>query len=227
MSAAVTSVDTRVQALSAVSCRAFSASGSATTSVKGLQSVINRISNTFSNAFSAGSVLSGAITSINNILSVTGNVRPDVKFRSNVTSVVSAGTPVDLAGMSVSMAASALYQVQGAVMWEKGTSGGVAFGASLPALGAAGTYLRAWAQSIAPSQNMTEIAGYVAMSAVAAGNTMVVSVSATATNVLRYMKIEGMVATSAAGTMQLMARGSVAADSLSVRGGYLKAYRIY
>jgi hypothetical protein len=46
------------------STRAFSAAGSAGTSVKGLQSVINQISNTFSNAFSAGSVLSGMLASV-------------------------------------------------------------------------------------------------------------------------------------------------------------------
>jgi archaellum component FlaC len=50
------------------SCRAFSALGTAGTSVKGLQSVINRISNTFSNAFSAGSILSGTVTSISNAM---------------------------------------------------------------------------------------------------------------------------------------------------------------
>jgi hypothetical protein len=46
------------------STRAFSALGTAGTSVKGLQSVINQISNTFSNAFSAGSVVSSRITSV-------------------------------------------------------------------------------------------------------------------------------------------------------------------
>ena len=52
------------------------------------------------------------------------------------------------------------------------------------------------------------------------------SVSAAALNVIRWMEITGFLNTSAAGTIQLMARASAAAQDLTIRGGYLKLYRV-
>jgi hypothetical protein len=89
------------------SCRAFSALGTAGTSVKGLQSVINRISNTFSNAFSAGSVLSGAITSINNQVSYMAGQTKVI----TATVVESVGTAlIDIAGTTVVVSAGGYYE---------------------------------------------------------------------------------------------------------------------
>jgi hypothetical protein len=89
------------------SCRAFSALGTAGTSVKGLQSVIDRISNTFSNAFSAGSVLSGAVTSINNQISVVAGQTKLI----TATVVGSVGTALtDIAGTTVVVSAGGYYE---------------------------------------------------------------------------------------------------------------------
>jgi trimeric autotransporter adhesin len=89
------------------STRAFSASGSAGTSVKGLQSVINQISNTFSNAFSAGSVLSGAVTSINNQISVMAGQTKVI----TATVVGSVGTALtDIDGTTVIVSAGGYYE---------------------------------------------------------------------------------------------------------------------
>lgn len=77
----------------ALSCRAFSANGSAATSVKGHQSVINQISNTLSNAFSAGSVTRGRTRII------------------TATVAQSVGTALtDIAGTTVEVSANFYYE---------------------------------------------------------------------------------------------------------------------
>jgi hypothetical protein len=152
------------------------------------------------------------------------------RFRSNVVSLLTGAALVDIAGLSLSMAASALYAIEGGVVFECGTSGGFAFGASLPALGAAGSWLKMFMQSAAAGQGNTGAGnpvGYAAFSAAAAGQTAIVSVSVITVNIVRILEIRGMIATSAAGTMQLMAKGSVAGATISVRGGYLRGMRIY
>jgi hypothetical protein len=53
-----------------------------------------------------------------------------------------------------------------------------------------------------------------------------VSVSTTTVNLLKYMNFEGIVCTSAAGTGRVMARTSVAGSSMSVRAGYVRAYKL-
>jgi hypothetical protein len=67
--AGVSVTSNELSAALAVSARAFSASGSATTSVKGLQSAINRISNNLSNAMSAGSHVMSVISAIKSAVS--------------------------------------------------------------------------------------------------------------------------------------------------------------
>jgi hypothetical protein len=67
--AGVSVTSNELSAALAVSARAFSASGSATTSVKGLQSAINRISNNLSNAMSAGSHVLSVISAIKSAVS--------------------------------------------------------------------------------------------------------------------------------------------------------------
>jgi hypothetical protein len=66
----------------AVSTRGFSAGGSATVSVQGMQSILNRISNTFSNAFSAGSVLSARFTSVQSTVSHLASIVSNVSAQS-------------------------------------------------------------------------------------------------------------------------------------------------
>jgi len=149
-----------------------------------------------------------------------------------VVSVISAGALVDIASLSVSVAGGgAIYKIDGAVAFEKATSGGCAFGVSVPALGAGGSYLYMAVEVLnqqagAIGAVATYAWGRVALSAVAAMQTAVVSASVLNIDALRFMHFEGMLAVSAAGTVQIMGKGSVAGDSMSVRGGYIRAYRI-
>jgi hypothetical protein len=146
-----------------------------------------------------------------------------------LVSVVSGNALVDLAGLSVSLAASATYEIKGAVMYEAGTSGGIAFGISLPATKAlGGSFIHAFVQSVGTSQNNTGAGvphGVWSFSAFA-GQTVFISVSVNTTNALRFMRFDGMINTSLGGTAQLMAKGSVAGSSLSVRSGFFRAFRL-
>ena len=169
---------------------------------------------------------------LSTVLSATGQVVPQIRSRGNVVSVISAGSLVDIASLSVSVAGGgAIYKIDGAVAFEKATSGGCAFGISVPALGAGGSYLYMAVEVLNQQAGAIGAAatyswGRVALSAVAAMNTAVVSASVLATNAIRFMHFEGMLAVSTAGTVQIMGKGSVAGDSMSVRGGYIRAYRL-
>jgi archaellum component FlaC len=107
------------------SCRAFSAAGTAQTSVKGLQSVINRISNTFSNAFSAGSAIScrsiepgGSATvstkGLQNVLNTFSNTMSLMHGQTRLittTVVNSIGTVLSaIDGLTVSVSAGGYYE---------------------------------------------------------------------------------------------------------------------
>ena len=124
-----------------------------------------------------------------------------------------------------------MYHIQGGLLYECGTSGGFAFGVSLPALAAQGSYVRIMAQASVNSQATAAGAagfaiGYAALSAVAAGQTAIVSISVATINVMRHMTFEALLATSAAGSFQLMAKTSAAGASMSVRGGWIKGYKV-
>lgn len=204
-----------------------------------LVSAINVVSNSLSNLLSLHDVLSNRVSAnsgTGGAASVTSNelsallATTQQTYRNGSVYVISAATLSNVPGLSISMAASTMYQIEGALMYECGTSGGFAFGLSLPALAAAGSYVEMWmaatiTQATAGAAG-TYAAGKVALSAVAAGNTAIVSASIGTLNQARFVKIQGMICTSAAGTAQLMAKSSVAGASMSVRGGYLKAYRI-
>jgi hypothetical protein len=131
----------------------------------------------------------------------------------------------DIAGLSISVAAAAMYLIDAGVMYENAISGGYVFGASFPGIAAGGSFIRMFTQSVL-GQNVIEAAGVVAVGAQAGGNSQIILVSVTTINALRCMKTEAMIQTSAAGTIQLMARTSVAGSSMSVRGGYIRAYRL-
>jgi hypothetical protein len=212
---------------------------SAGVSTRGLQSILNTLSNRISAAGGgAGSVTSTelsavsaqAASAINIVSNAVSAIGMQQRSRSNQTSVISGSGLVDIAGMSASLAASAGYIVKGAIMWEKtAVSGGMAFVISLPSLGAAGSYIRMQTQSAANSEVQTGAGipvGGGAFSAVAAGTRVTASVSAATLNVIRWMEITGFLNTSAAGTMQLMARTSAAAQDVTIRGGYLRLYRV-
>jgi hypothetical protein len=199
-----------------------------------LSAVSAQAASALSNAMSAGSVTAQNLSlrgdSIWSVVSAEAS-KTQVRVRGGTVSVLSATTLTNIVSLSLSFAASTMYQIEGAVMFEQGTSGGFAFGMSLPALAAAGSWIEMWAantmvQAGAVGAVAVQAAGRVALSAAPAGQTVIVSVSTTTINVYKYMHIRGMVCTSAAGTGQVMAKTSVAGASLSVRAGYLKAYRL-
>ena len=72
----------------------------------------------------------------------------------------------------------------------------------------------------------THAYGRAALSAVAASQTAIVSASVLVINAIRFMKLDAFLQVSAAGTFQVMAKTSVAGASMSVRGGYLQAWKI-
>jgi hypothetical protein len=203
-----------------------------------LAAVSAQAASALSNSMSAGEVtasaLSNAISNVQSAVNVVSNAISAIgmqqQSRSNQQSTISGAALVDIAGMSASLAASAGYIVQGALMWQvSGVSGGMAFVMSLPSLGAAGSYLKMQTQSAANAEVQTGAGipfGHGAFSAVAAGTRVTASVSAPVLNVIRWMEITGYLNTSAAGTMQLMARTSAAGRDLVCRGGYIRLYRV-
>lgn len=210
-----------------ISANSGGGGGGSVTSTE-LSAVSAQAASAISNAQSIGSATAAALSArIDSVNALSGNAQ--FGFRSNVTSVRSGNTLSLIDGLSISLAASGTYAIEGVVMWECGTSGGFAFGVSLPALGAGGTWIRMQAPSIAPGQNQTigaMVPGYAAMSAVAALTTAIVSVSVTAVNALRYLRIEGLINTSASGALGIMVKSSVAGASMSVRSGYIRAIRL-
>lgn len=201
--------DSKLSTISAAIC-AVSAQGPLGPG-NGLQGAVDAISNRFSNLNS-------------NVQSISPQ---NLRTRTAVVSVISAVAMADIVSMSCSCDAGAIYEILGALALECGTSGGLAFGVSTPALKAAGSYIRMEVMSATTQgSNAVGAVGYLALSAVAAGNTVVASVSITTVNSMRFMEFKGMLQVSAGGTFQVMAKTSVAGASMSVRGGYIKSYKI-
>lgn len=177
-----------------------------------------------------GSVTSTELSAVSAQAASAINVLSGQVIYRGGTSVISGTALADIASMVISCAAGGVYQIEGMLCFEKATSGGAAFGCSVPALAAAGSYIQMQAAASIAQAGVAGASamalGRVALSAVAASNTAVVSVSVATINAIRGVNIEGMLAVSAAGTFRMMARGSVAGDSLSVRGGFLRAYRV-
>lgn len=240
--------------LASISCRAFSASGSANTSVKGLQSVINRLSNTFSNSHSAGSVVGADLSNLKSAVSVLSQAHSALSqahstLSSNhalLSQKVSAGVGVStqyrrrtgasvgvqttttlsiISGLSVSCEAGGVYFIQGGVIWENATSGIIAFGVSVPALAAGGSYIRMNAKS-ATTQENTAPMGLVGLSAIPGGATNVVSVSAANVNTLNAMIMEAYIVTSAAGSFGILGRRGGTTATASIRGGWIRSQRL-
>ena len=234
LSTTVSAIEARVSALSAIGIK----SSMAGVSVDGLPSAIGAISVRLS-ALEAtppgsASVTSNELSAAAATLSVRDNsVFGDCDYRAG-TSLISGNALVDLASMSFSVASGGAYEVRGAIIYEKATSGGAAFGISVPALAAAGSFMRMDAQASASREAQGSIGGasvyafgWQTWSAQGPLNTAIVSVSVATVNVIRHVEIHGFLIIGAAnGSVQIMARGSVAGDSLSVRGGYIRAVRV-
>jgi hypothetical protein len=201
-----------------------SARTTAGTSVQGSQSVINALSARISQAGGGGG---GSVTSTE-LSAGLANITNLTQYRFRGASItVSAATLTDIPSMSVSLAAGGVYEIRGDIVFEVLTSGGMAFGFSAPALGEYGCNMTFSAVSAGGAQTGgAKSAGFVAMSAVAAGQTAVASISAATLNSRRRCEIDGFIHCSTAGTFQLMARASVVASGLLIKGAVLTAHRI-
>jgi len=120
--------------------------------------------------------------------------------------------------------------IEGGVVFENATSGGFAFGVSVPALAAGGSYIEMFVAATVGQTTGGAAATYglgrVALSAVAASQTIVTSVSATTINTVKFMKFNGFLNVSANGSFQIMGKTSVAGASMSVRSGWIRAFKI-
>jgi hypothetical protein len=160
---------------------------------------------------------------------VSAGIGASAQYRTRAAlSMISGAALVDVANLSISVEAGGMYNVHGAVMYEVGTSGGVKWGCSVPALAAAGSYVRMQAISAVGQQALTSGAphGVALLSAVAALQTVIVSVSAPTINVLQMMEFMAFLNVSTAGSFQIMGGRSVAGATLSVLGGWIRAHRL-
>ena len=172
------------------------------------------------------SVLSQAVSVLS--VAVAAAAAPQVRVRGATVSVISGTARVDIASMVLSMTGGAGYAIDGFVAWEAATSTGVGFGCSTPALAAAGSFIHMWLISTPIQTGAPGAHGIATFSAIAAGQTTIVSAANIGTiNVLRGTKIEGFLAVSATGTFRMMGKTSAVGASLSVRGGWLRAFKVY
>lgn len=215
---------------SAISAR----SAGTSVSVRGMQSIIDTLSQKIS-VVGGGAFTSVSATSIVNGTSVQGaqsvinqlSSRYGQVFARNFSAIntVTATTLTDITSMLLSLEASAVYIIDAAVLMDS-NSGGKAIGISLPALAAAGAYFEGRFLCAAGNNTGADIGSFAQLPGGAAGNTIIVSTAA-ATAAARYCQIVGLVYTSAAGTAKLMAKTSAAAQVMSIRGAYLRAVRIF
>jgi trimeric autotransporter adhesin len=225
------------------SCRAFSALGTAGTSVKGLQSVINRISNTFSNAFSAGSAIScrsieaggsatastkgiqGVINQISNTLSLMhGQTRL-------ITTTIAASVGTALAaidGTTVSVSAGGYYEYRAKLNMAMSAANAYGIGISFPGMvdgGATGIMqgigsvgASAWESTIGNVRIMSfddDGSGSVILSVVKG----VASVSP--------VHIDATFAVSASGVIVLQYRASVSTSNVKINpGSHVRIFKL-
>ncbi len=221
---------TELSAAVAVSCRAFSASGSSNTSVKGLQSVINQISNTFSNSHSAGSQLKSVLCQQLSVHSqlLSAGVGQSAQFRRRTGASVGLQTTTTLSiisGLSISVEAGGVYYVQGGLIYECATSGIIAFGVSVPPLATGGNYVVMRGKSATANENAAP-SGMIALSAIAATATNVLSVSVNAVNSRMAMHMDAYLVASAAGSFGILGRRGGTTATASIFGGWIRAQRM-
>lgn len=222
ISQAVSVLSNKVSALSAVSAR-----NTAALSVQGLQSIVNALSNRISAAGGgAGSVTSTEVSAVSQQASVALEAKApwlgaQLRTRAAVITV-SAATLTNIPSLSVSVAAGGMYLIDAMVAWDAATSGGFAFGISVPPLAVLGGGFKATGTSAAINPNRSAIALSIGVTVL----TQLVSVSATVVSQQQFFACDGFVNVSAAGTVQLMARTSVAGSGMRIRSGYIRAYRL-
>ena len=219
----------QVQILTAAVSELTSAHNALSNLVSGAGNLSNQVSvaqAALSNVNSAKDVLSQAVSVLSAQVAANGSFIIAVRDPGTSALTVSAATLTNITSLVLSLAAG-IWRIEGHLAFEAQTSGGFAFGFSAPALGPNGTIINMNAHSVIGQNAQAGVGmGRVALSAVAAGQTAVVSVSIATINSLRGLNLEGMINVSTGGTFQLMAKTSVAAAGLLIRGGYLQAWKI-
>lgn len=192
------------------------AAGAGSVTSAELQSAKNSVSADLATLSLAVSVLSNTIS----VMSAAKLTRAQYRIISDAAGVtVSATTQTPIAGLSLSLAAGAIYEIE--VFMKYSLAGSAASGMrvmlSLPALasgGGAGIAFRTSAGAGGPGVHQ----GWQGVS-----TTLTVSVGAGVVNVVQYI---GMVNVSAAGTLQAQVAVSAGGNVIFSRGSYAKAFRI-
>jgi len=214
--------------LSNISCRAFSAAGSANTSVKGLQSVIDRISNTFSNSFSAGSVISSDLASVKSVVSVKAPWNQAVYMVISDTQSTTASALTDVSGIVLTVGANETWRFQGAIVIQQSAANtGLRMGFSVPPLS---TPRFAIFDCISAAGQASAAGNGAALGQLqVSGNSIILSLTSTPIAAAQIpVRFEGLLNTTSSGTVRLMAAGvnSTTASSLNILGGYMMAFRL-
>jgi trimeric autotransporter adhesin len=178
-------------------------------STQGLQSIINALSNTISDAKSVGadsySVLSAAIASVNQRVSVMGSVR--IRLLGNITTV-SATALTNISGLSASVDAGGIYKVEGHLMHTHSAANAFGLGVTFPAMAAAaGGWSGIVSLPAAGALWVSTVTGRGAFNANGSGS-ITYSAAAGASAVPLFTKLEGIFNVSAAGIIQVQARVS-------------------
>jgi hypothetical protein len=235
VSAMITSVNGVVY-----SCRAFSASGSSNTSVKGLQSVIDRISNTFSNAFSAGSAVSAlsngvsvkgvqsAINALSNTISAqTISVRGQVKIIT-ATVAASVGTALaDINGTTVSVSAGGYYEYRAHLNVAMSAANAYGLGITFPGMidGGATGFMQGMASIGASAGESVTGMRFYAFDEDGSGS-IVLSVTKGVVSVTPA-KVEAAFAVSTSGNIVLQYRASVSTSNVKINpGSYVRCFKL-
>lgn len=197
-----------------------------TAALSNLTSSTSSMSTKLSNLVSVVDIISQQISVISNLVSATGNVTPQTRSRVAAQSISSI-TLIDIGSLSVSCAAGGFYIIDAKLVYEVAvTSGGVAFGFSAPAVGPGGANFVMHLMSLPTQGQIAMPHPALALSAVAAGQTIMGSVVVANLGARQLMQLESYLVTSAAGSFQLMAKVSVATAVMTINSGYIRAYRI-
>lgn len=167
--------------------------------------------------------LASVVSVLNDKMSTVSNIEARGRAASNT---VSAATLTNIGSLSISVGTAGAYIIEAMVNAQALTSGGFAFGFSHPPTGTAGLQYVFHAQ---PTPNQGTMSGFgtgVIPPGTAAGQTAACSISIPTINTQRPVLIHMYGNFSAAGTLQLMARGSVAGSGIVMGHGYIKALRI-
>jgi len=130
-----------------------------------------------------------------------------------------------ISGLSVSVEAGGVYYIQGGLVFECATSGVIAFGVSVPALAAGGSYVLMHSTSATATENNAP-RGMIALSAIAATATNVVSISVANVNSRMAMHMNAYIVASAGGSFGILGRRGGTTATASIFGGWIRSQRM-